>query len=147
MNRKCQVFFVAASLCVCAASTAHAQNVLNSSQLAIQRWAPNQITSVAVGKSPRGLAFDGQYIWSANSSANTVSKVDKNSATVVGEYAAGPNPIGVAYDGANIWVSNNANNSVTKISGSTGAIKGRSEERRVGKECSEPCRSRWSPYH
>ena len=27
------------------------------------------------------------------------------------------------------------------------AIRGRSEERRVGKECSEPCRSRWSPYH
>ena len=25
--------------------------------------------------------------------------------------------------------------------------KHRSEERRVGKECSEPCRSRWSPYH
>ena len=25
--------------------------------------------------------------------------------------------------------------------------RGRSEERRVGKECSEPCRSRWSPYH
>jgi len=27
------------------------------------------------------------------------------------------------------------------------AIYQRSEERRVGKECSEPCRSRWSPYH
>ena len=26
-------------------------------------------------------------------------------------------------------------------------LDGRSEERRVGKECSEPCRSRWSPYH
>ena len=25
--------------------------------------------------------------------------------------------------------------------------RARSEERRVGKECSEPCRSRWSPYH
>ena len=25
--------------------------------------------------------------------------------------------------------------------------EGRSEERRVGKECSSPCRSRWSPYH
>ena len=24
---------------------------------------------------------------------------------------------------------------------------GRSEERRVGKECDIPCRSRWSPYH
>ena len=23
----------------------------------------------------------------------------------------------------------------------------RSEERRVGKECNLPCRSRWSPYH
>src|SRR3546814_17385791 len=27
------------------------------------------------------------------------------------------------------------------------AGKGRSEERRVGKECVRPCRSRWSPYH
>ena len=27
------------------------------------------------------------------------------------------------------------------------AYGGRSEERRVGKECSELCRSRWSPYH
>ena len=25
--------------------------------------------------------------------------------------------------------------------------KVRSEERRVGKECTEQCRSRWSPYH
>src|SRR3546814_14961030 len=28
----------------------------------------------------------------------------------------------------------------------TGALQ-RSEERRVGKECVSPCRSRWSPYH
>ena len=27
------------------------------------------------------------------------------------------------------------------------SFTGRSEERRVGKECSSPCRSRWSPYH
>ena len=27
------------------------------------------------------------------------------------------------------------------------AAADRSEERRVGKECSELCRSRWSPYH
>src|SRR6058998_4399628 len=26
-------------------------------------------------------------------------------------------------------------------------VDNRSEERRVGKECSSPCRSRWSPYH
>ena len=28
-----------------------------------------------------------------------------------------------------------------------GAAIVRSEERRVGKECYQPCRSRWSPYH
>ena len=27
------------------------------------------------------------------------------------------------------------------------ANENRSEERRVGKECDIPCRSRWSPYH
>ena len=27
------------------------------------------------------------------------------------------------------------------------AARGRSEERRVGKECRPLCRSRWSPYH
>ena len=27
------------------------------------------------------------------------------------------------------------------------ALEPRSEERRVGKECYSPCRSRWSPYH
>ena len=31
--------------------------------------------------------------------------------------------------------------------GSFTADTGRSEERRVGKECIPPCRSRWSPYH
>ena len=28
-----------------------------------------------------------------------------------------------------------------------GILIARSEERRVGKECVQPCRSRWSPYH
>src|SRR3546814_11840314 len=28
-----------------------------------------------------------------------------------------------------------------------GVTRGRSEERRVGKECVSTCRSRWSPYH
>ena len=30
---------------------------------------------------------------------------------------------------------------------STATVLHRSEERRVGKECFVPCRSRWSPYH
>ena len=31
--------------------------------------------------------------------------------------------------------------------GTSGGPKARSEERRVGKECTSWCRSRWSPYH
>src|SRR3546814_4621066 len=34
-----------------------------------------------------------------------------------------------------------------QVNGDAGTIKGRSEERRVGKECVSTCRSRWSPYH
>ena len=31
--------------------------------------------------------------------------------------------------------------------GELARVAGRSEERRVGKECASMCRSRWSPYH
>src|SRR3546814_4200064 len=33
------------------------------------------------------------------------------------------------------------------LSGCADHAMGRSEERRVGKECVSTCRSRWSPYH
>src|SRR3546814_17640968 len=33
------------------------------------------------------------------------------------------------------------------VSGDIASANGRSEERRVGKECVSTCRSRWSPYH
>ena len=36
---------------------------------------------------------------------------------------------------------------LTPCSADTFRIIYRSEERRVGKECVQPCRSRWSPYH
>ena len=58
----------------------------------------------------------------------------------------------------NVWTSRipnglfgNYNPYTTLVSGdwfiATFIAHTRSEERRVGKECSEPCRSRWSPYH
>ena len=37
--------------------------------------------------------------------------------------------------------------STTIDQGAGAAAMASSEERRVGKECSSPCRSRWSPYH
>ena len=43
-------------------------------------------------------------------------------------------------DGRTLWIADIGDN--TKDRGTI-----RSEERRVGKECCTPCRSRWSPYH
>ena len=40
----------------------------------------------------------------------------------------------------------NADNT-TNNSGAANTAEPRSEERRVGKECTSWCRSRWSPYH
>ena len=45
--------------------------------------------------------------------------------------------------GVNAFATNDA--SVT--ADDAGGRGGRSEERRVGKECNGQCRSRWSPYH
>ena len=39
------------------------------------------------------------------------------------------------------------NATVTLTSLATDAVSTGSEERRVGKECTSVCRSRWSPYH
>src|SRR5213076_3352405 len=36
---------------------------------------------------------------------------------------------------------------VMNASGKLTGVISRSEERRVGKECYQPCRSRWSPYY
>src|SRR3546814_14713820 len=44
--------------------------------------------------------------------------------------------------------SNPATGPVARSVGAAAApVAGRSEERRLGKECVSTCRSRWSPYH
>src|SRR3546814_16321397 len=43
-------------------------------------------------------------------------------------------------DGGHTWI-------VDPLDGTTNFLFGRSEARRVGKECVSTCRSRWSPYH
>ena len=42
---------------------------------------------------------------------------------------------------------NGAAVAVSVFSGTDASPSSRSEERRVGKECTVLCRSRWSPYH
>ena len=46
-------------------------------------------------------------------------------------------------------IANEIRSVLTAVRGDALAVGAvlRSEERRVGKECVQPCRSRWSPYH
>ena len=57
---------------------------------------------------------------------------------------SGVTPLGVIIG---VVVSASANTHHLLVGIMQGLAAGRSEERRVGKECSFRCRSRWSPYH
>src|SRR6187455_2099895 len=53
---------------------------------------------------------------------------------------------------SDLWAGSSSGNPLSGVgllmseaSGDRGGAAQRSEERRVGKECSSPCRSRWSP--
>src|SRR3546814_15607132 len=48
------------------------------------------------------------------------------------------------FSGSGAWQLDAASSAINWFQGQVG---GRSEERRVGKECVSTCRSRWSPYH
>ena len=51
--------------------------------------------------------------------------------------------------GALLFINASMNMRDVSLTGAINRFKRvfRSEERRVGKECVQPCRSRWSPYH
>ena len=70
------------------------------------------------------LAYDGKYIWIANSGTNRVLKMHANNMQVVGSFDVGKEPIALAFDGANIWVANSSEATVTKVRASDGNILG-----------------------
>ena len=90
------------------------------------------VTSVAAGKDVIAAAVHRAETFSATGTPTTphgkLVVFDTN-----GKVLSAPDILGVLPD------------SVTFAPNGTTAL--RSEERRVGKECSLPCRSRWSPYH
>src|SRR3546814_4894440 len=59
------------------------------------------------------------------------------------------NPATISYTLANAGALKQVGIDANAYYDVTGAfqLRGRSEERRVGKECVSTCRSRWSPYH
>ncbi len=72
------------------------------------------VTTVAstLGNGPRGIAFDGSRIWTANNSGPSVSIVTPGATipwtvtTVTTGFSA---PVGAIFDGANVWVTDSPN--------------------------------------
>jgi len=76
---------------------------------------------VAVGAGPAGMAFDGRYLWVANSASNTVSRIDTRTGTKVpGDLPTGSRPTEVLYDGTRIWIANSSANTLTRYDAATG---------------------------
>ena len=79
-------------------------------------------TTVTVGNSPDGVAFDGSNIWVTNFGPGNVSKINPVTNTVTATVTVGINPLGVAFDGGNIWVTNSGSDSVSKINPVTNTV-------------------------
>jgi hypothetical protein len=56
--------------------------------------------SFAIGKEPRGIAFDGANLWAANRDDNNVTELRASDGVVVRTVAVRGAPDGVIFDGA-----------------------------------------------
>ncbi|MEI7578510.1 MAG: YncE family protein [bacterium] len=62
--------------------------------------------TINTGGIPRGLAFDGSYLWTANDVINTISKIDVNTGQIVATLSdpAMSGPHTALFDGTYIWM-------------------------------------------
>jgi hypothetical protein len=66
-----------------------------------------------LGNNPRGIAFDGSRIWTAND--GSVSIVTLNPTTVTTVTTGFTRPEGILYDGSDIWVTDRTANTLLKL--------------------------------
>jgi hypothetical protein len=106
-----------------AQSAATAETDARLKLVGAQRWDLLTQTVEYDLTSPRGIAFDGEFIW-VSTLAGTVKKLRTSDAAILGSYTVGADPRGMATDGTNLWVTNFGGNSVTKLRLSDGADMG-----------------------
>ncbi|MFN8023939.1 MAG: YncE family protein [Acidimicrobiales bacterium] len=97
---------------------------MTSTDLASLAWYddPSRALTVTVGNGPRAVAFDGSSIWVANSLANTVQKIARDSGAVLATVPVGSGPVGLAFGGGSMWVANSTGGSVTRIDPATATV-------------------------
>ena len=87
--------------------------------------------------------------YTSNAYDNTIGVVDMRQMKVIKKIVTDAKPDGSAYASPfhKLYVSDERGKAEAIVDVTKDEIVKRSEERRVGKECYQPCRSRWSPYH
>jgi DNA-binding beta-propeller fold protein YncE len=82
------------------------------------------IDVIEVGRYPRDILFDGEFVWVANYSDNNVIKIDAANSSKIGTFDVGEGPQALTFDGENIWVANNKDETVTALNRQTGVTVG-----------------------
>jgi streptogramin lyase len=78
------------------------------------------VATVAVGRSPVGVAVQGGSVWVANRESSTLSRVDAGSDRVRGEIEVPLNPYELAVRGNALWVTSLAEGKLTRITARAG---------------------------
>ena len=74
------------------------------------------------GPSPQDLAWDGNYLWCADDSTDSLYKLDPADGTVILSFPTpGPEPRGLTWDGNYLWCSDNDSVRIFKLDPSDGS--------------------------
>jgi hypothetical protein len=89
-----------------------------------QAAGPVATLTSALGAGPSGIAFDGQRIWTANTTGESVSIITLNPPSITNAHTGFSTLFGIIYDGANMWVTDNNAGGTGKLHklASSGAI-------------------------
>jgi serine/threonine-protein kinase len=87
---------------------------------------PEVVTTIPAGDGPDGIAVDGNSVWVSNSRGNTLTRLDADLNSPVGDrIEVGTNPDEVEAADGFVWVSNTGDGTVTRLdtqSGETTAV-------------------------
>lgn len=68
---------------------------------------PTVVATIALQGDPEGIAVDGQAVWVAEYSNNSVVRIDAKTNTVAKRFAVGFRPVGLAVGEGAVWVASN----------------------------------------
>ena len=81
------------------------------------------VDSLSSPSFPTGLAWDGEYLWVAESVLDKIHKIDPSTGAVIYSFdSPGDEPTGLAWDGLYLWCADWIKDKIYQINSSTGAV-------------------------